>query len=289
MSTIHPDWQAEEDDVPVTVRINAETQTTEIPEGKQISRRPAAAIGMIIVLAFGFSFFHGVEGLRGQLIESATKTIRITTEGFDPQRIQVAQGETISWVNTQDVPHIVESETLCDASGFCLLSSTLFNGDSDSFSITADIPSGVYEYTSSITEGMIGQIIVVADAVADTVNEPADDFIEFSNVLEDDFFDDLAANPPPPAPPPAPPGLPRNPYALGSERIHPFDSSGNPIPEAFGDDALAPSENDVAFTALQQGRGPLRQPDTGAQVWFVVLGSMAGLYAVTRNAFKIDV
>ncbi|MAE68268.1 hypothetical protein CL635_00445 [bacterium] len=282
MNNIHPDWQSE-DDVPVPVTVKQSTNA----EGIQISRRPAALVGMLIVIGVGFGFFRGTEGLIGQLADSNVQTIRITSEGFQPALLEVEHGQTITWINEQDVPHILESDTLCSDTGFCLLTSTLFNGDSDNFTITPDMQPGSYQYSSSIEEGLVGEIVIITETV--------DDFTDITNILSDDFFGEpVGTTTEPPegfdpqdfAPQPqGNTGLPTNPYTVGGQRIHPFDSSGEPIPEAFGDEPFAPSENTIAANAIAQGRGPLRQPETGAGVWAVILGSIVGLYWVTRDAF----
>ena len=288
MNNIDPIWQSDDESVPVTVKSQTEPEITP-STGTQISRRPAAIVGMLLVIGAGFSFFRGVEGLTGQLIDGA-QVIRITSEGFEPRRVEVEHGQTITWKNEAEVAHIIESDTLCSDTGFCLMTSTLLTGDSDNFTLTPDMQPGNYPYFSSIEEELIGEIIIVT--------QTADDFIDINEVVGNDFFaEPVGTTTPPPAnadgfgPPqdfgPLPPsdtGLPTNPYAIGSERIHPFDGSGNPIPEAFGDEPDGSTSNVVA-SAIAQGRGPLRQPETGAGVWGVIFGSIAGLYWMTRNAF----
>lgn len=290
MSNIDPVWQSEDGEpVPVTIKETEPLQEGDLT-GVHVSRRPAALVGMLVVMGIGFSFFRGVDTLTGQLAgERFEQTIRITADGFFPASVEVEHGQTIIFVNDQDIPHIVESETLCSDTGFCLMTSTLFNGDQDKFTITPDMLPGNYEYFSSISSELIGEIIVVTETV--------DDFIDIDEVIGNDFFaEPVGTTTPPPsdaqgfnpldfAPPPPPQntGLPTNPYAVGSERIHPFDGSGNPIPEAFGDDPSdIPSQ---PADVIRQGGGPLRQPDTGAEVWIVILGSIAGLFFVTRKAF----
>jgi len=292
MSNIDPVWQSEDDEpVPVTVKETDPTKEVDLT-GVHVSRRPAALVGMLVVIGIGFSFFRGVDSLTGQLAsEGLEQTIRITAEGFLPTAAEVEHGQTIIFVNDQDIPHIIESETLCSDTGFCLMTSTLFNGDQDTFTITPDIQPGRYEYFSSISSELIGEIVVVTQTV--------DDFIDIDAVIGNDFFAEPVGTttPPPsnaegfnpldfsPPPPPQNTGLPTNPYAVGSERIHPFDGAGNPIPEAFGDEPSDAPQSAVAANVIREGRGPIRQPETGAGVWVVILGSIAGLYAVTRNAF----
>lgn len=292
---VHPNWQSEHDE-PVPVHVKEESATPE--EGMteaSVSRRPAAMVGMFLVIAAGFTLFDGMDALRGQVTTGATvAAVQITENGLEPARLEVEHGQTITWTNTQDVPHILESDTLCSDTGFCLQTSTLFNGDSDTFSITVDMKPGTYEYFSSIADDMKGEIVIVTE-VADDFQ----DFTDFEDVLQDSVANDFppvnTTTPPPavqnnsfPPPPPAQnnnAAIPSNPYTVGSERIHPFDSGGEPIPEAFGDDPNEAQRNAVASQVFQENRGPIRQPETGAGVWIVILGSVGLLWMMTRNLF----
>lgn len=270
MSNIHPDWQAE-DEMPIQVSVKNTP-----PAQKQISRRPAAIVGMLLVLGAGFSFFRGTELLTGQLADTIENTITITDDGFLPDSLEVTSGDTITWNNEQDTPHILESDSLCRENGECLLTSTLFKGDSDTFTITPDIPAGTYQYHSSIVGDLIGEIVITSDATF---------------ITTDEYFQDALDTPSTPTPTPTPVAaeaipdspspLPSNPYAIGNDRMHPFDNLGNPIPEAFDDDAYSTPEP-VRYT---NGKGPVRQPESGADVWVILIGSIAGLWYVTRSAF----
>lgn len=262
MRNMHPLWQEEESSVPVNVR----------EPSKNISRRPAALVGMLVVIGAGMLFFYGSDSLRGQLADIPnTLLIRITEDGFDPPRLEVEHGQTITIQNTADVPHIIESDTLCSDTGFCLLTGTLFNADTDTFTITPDMPPGTYEYFSVLSEDLTGEIVIMGEAT--------DDFVEISDLIVSDFFqEDSPASPQAVA---EPQQLPTNPYTVNGQRTHPFDDSGEPIPESFGDSG----EYEPPIAA---GNRPLRQPETGAGISAVLLGSVLGLFLVTRGAFARD-
>ena len=78
-------------------------------------------------------------------------SVRISQMRFDPPRLTVQAGETVTWTQADTMPHTVTSN---DGT---LGSSTLNRGSS--FSHTFDQP-GTYEYVCSLHPGMRGQIVV---------------------------------------------------------------------------------------------------------------------------------
>lgn len=282
MSNLHPHWQ-EEDEVPVQVRTKETVQpetTNARPVKVAISRRPAAMVGMLLVIAIGYGFFQGTSSLTGQVAPSGP-TIAITNDGITPSRIEVEHGQTITFVNESDTDHVLESNTLCGDTGYCLRTSTLHRGDRDTFSITPDMRSGPYEFMSTTSGDIRGVIIIVTQTV--------DNYQDFTSVLEDSFA-------PPPSPfdslPPstfeqnaiASTAIPQNPYAIDSQRIHPFDTNGDPIAEAFGD---APGTV-MAQATFAQTQGPLSQPQTGAEgVTVIACLSVALLWYFSRGSIAV--
>ncbi len=290
MTNIHPHWESEGKDVPVKVR-QTEKKGPKIPQNAQVvSRQPAAIVGMITVIAAGYLFFQGVESLTGQVAESGSKTVTITEDGLSPAILEVEHGETVSWTNMQSIPHILESSTLCSDTGYCLQTKTLFEGESDNFTITLDMPAGSYEYTSATSSDIQGQIIITTTA--------APNFEEITSVLDHGIFgNDFSNDPPPSTPLPSTPtntiaatnvpqqNIPRNPYTADSQRVHPFDEEGNPIESAFGE---IPQETiSQAPLVNSNGRGPMRQPETGAGGLFAIIaGSVLLLWYATAHCFR---
>ena len=293
-SSLHPHWQDDEQPVEVHAK-EPEPQASEesdAPQGVAISRRPAAIVGMVAVIGIGFTLFGGFDALEGQ-VAGSQNSIAITTRGFEPSSLTVAYGQTITWTNNQDIPHILESQTLCSNTGFCLQTKTLFNGDSDTFTITPDINPGTYEYYSSISENVRGTIVVQEEA--------EDEFDDFADLLEQEFdpqspspFGNFAAPPAaeplPPAPVPNAVALPSNPYTVGSTKIHPFDSSGEPIPEAFGDDPNEERRQDIAQRSMRRTGPPPTQPETGAPVLIgVFLLAVAAMWATSKKMLNAEI
>ncbi len=275
---MHPHWQSDEE-VPVRVveRVNA-PPNPEVGQMLLISRRPAAIIGIVLVLGLGFFFFHGVDALRGQLgnEESEERIIRIGTGGPLPRRLEVEHGQTITWVNDLETPVSFASQTLCSDTGFCLQSGILLPGDEMHFTITPDIRSGPYAYASADAPELRGEVIVITETVEDfATRSAADDFI--GNPL-----DSVPAEQAGTQPPVASVQIPRNPYTVTGDKTHPFDSSGEPIPEAFGESSRAPMS-----PLLSVNNRPMRQPQTGPGVWIVIALSIVVLWHFTRDCFAL--
>jgi plastocyanin len=72
---------------------------------------------------------------------------------FEPQRLMVKAGTTVTWVNQDDIPHLVASTTK-------LFKSKALDTD-DKFSFTFTTP-GVYDYFCSLHPHMTGTIVVEA-------------------------------------------------------------------------------------------------------------------------------
>ena len=287
MPNIHPHWESDGEEIPVHVH-EAKDQHVTVPEdAKPVSRQPAAIVGILTVIAGGYVFFQGVTSLTGQVInEDRRKIVQITEQGLDPAIIEVEHGDTITWQNTQATPYTFVSDTLCSDTGFCLHTKNLSEGDSDNFTITMDMVAGTYAYQS--TESSVhGSVVITTTATND----------------HNTIFDNA-----PPAPVPQetePPqslspfdapdaqvlattevttNIPYNPYTANSQKIHPFDSQGNPIESAFED---IPTQNTPAPLINRNGRSPVSQPTTGAGgIWLLVLGSILFLWYATRHHFE---
>src|SRR5690349_14468095 len=86
--------------------------------------------------------------------------VKIDNFTFNPQRITVKAGTTVTWTNADDIPHTV-------ASSAKVFKSKTLDTD-DKFSFTFATP-GVYEYFCSLHPHMVGAIVVEAA----TGNNPA--------------------------------------------------------------------------------------------------------------------
>ncbi len=83
--------------------------------------------------------------------QAASTEVRIDNFTFNPQQIAVKTGDTVTWINNDDIPHTVTSKTLA-------FRSKALDSD-DTFSFTFTTP-GSYAYFCSLHPHMTGTIVV---------------------------------------------------------------------------------------------------------------------------------
>lgn len=81
--------------------------------------------------------------------------VRIDNFTFGPETVTVAPGTTVTWVNGDDIPHTVVSQTK-------LFRSKTLDTD-DRYTFTFEAP-GVYPYFCSLHPHMTGKVVVKAGA-----------------------------------------------------------------------------------------------------------------------------
>lgn len=84
---------------------------------------------------------------------AATPVVHISNFTFGPQALQVKVGQTVTWVNDDDIPHAVASGTKV------FKSKVLDTGDTFSFTFTR---AGAYPYFCSLHPHMTGKVLVAA-------------------------------------------------------------------------------------------------------------------------------
>ena len=82
---------------------------------------------------------------------AATVEVKIDNFVFNPQQVTVHAGDTVTWVNHDDIPHTVTSKTLV------FRSKALDSDDKFSFTFTAP---GSFPYFCSLHPHMTGTIVV---------------------------------------------------------------------------------------------------------------------------------
>ena len=107
------------------------------------------ALAMFVALAL-LSSTHGKDS---QTRESATKTeVVIDNFSFSPKTLTLSVGATVTWINHDNVPHVVSS-----ADNQFEKSTALKTGQTFSHTFVA---TGTYSYFCSIHPRMTGKIIV---------------------------------------------------------------------------------------------------------------------------------
>jgi amicyanin len=104
----------------------------------------SAALGTILGLLTGVAVMAAPAGTE----DAAAK---IENFAFVPQRLTVKAGTTVTWTNTDDIPHTVASTTKA------FKSKALDTNDKFSFTFTT---AGTYEYFCTLHPHMTGTIVV---------------------------------------------------------------------------------------------------------------------------------
>lgn len=170
----YDDTPSSQDEQPVRIRIaeesvaetDDEAEPSVAPEyipaiaGVTVSRKPAAIVGIALVLCIGFLFVEGMDGLTGALTREVQVTI--TDSGIEPNTISVEHGQEIVWKNNGLIPQTLTSESLCNPEGDCLSTSIIRSGQEYRFSVDASIPTGTYTYLSTVNPAVIGSVVILA-------------------------------------------------------------------------------------------------------------------------------
>lgn len=113
----------------------------------QMSERRLIAV----LIAAGVLSLAGVLGLLVGVAPAAAEEVKIDNFTFNPPQITVKAGTTVTWTNSDDIPHTVV------ASERQFRSKAMDTGDKFSFTFTSP---GVYDYFCSLHPHMVGKIVV---------------------------------------------------------------------------------------------------------------------------------
>jgi len=162
MTPLHPHWQSTEgeEDVPVRARTTGATPVS-------VSRAPAAIVGILLMLGVVAFSFGGVRAIVGQLANPTPDvTIRLTQDGPDPTPATVKQGQVIRFLNEDQIPHVLTSDTLPTSDGDDFVTTGMFAGSDFFYTVPAGAPDGTHDYISETNPEFSGKIIISAVAVA---------------------------------------------------------------------------------------------------------------------------
>jgi amicyanin len=113
----------------------------------------------LIAAAFGAAAATASAVMFPGRADNAPHAVMIDNFTFNPQRLTVAAGSTVTWTNQDDIPHAI-------ASSSAPLRSPALDTD-DNYSFTFTVP-GTYQYFCSLHPHMTGTIVVEAAAGGDT-------------------------------------------------------------------------------------------------------------------------
>ncbi|HEY4861599.1 MAG TPA: cupredoxin family copper-binding protein [Xanthobacteraceae bacterium] len=111
------------------------------------------AFGCVLAASLAAGVIAGAAGLHVLAAHAADTEVKIDNFAFLPQRLAVKAGTTVTWMNADDSPHTVVSESK-------LFKSKALDTD-DRFSFTFTTP-GVYAYFCSVHPHMTGTVVVEA-------------------------------------------------------------------------------------------------------------------------------
>lgn len=289
--TLHPHWHTtidgENSQEPQHVRISG--------TGSPPSRKPAAAFAILLVLGTLGTFMYGVSSLRGQLTPPTT-SIRITDNGLEPSVVTVFPGQDVTWINEQNVPHIMTSETLSTAKG-PLHTPAIFPGTLFTTSIPFDASPATHIYYSLTSNTITGQIIIQEKQDKPPPPPPPPPPLTSTSQREN-TLETVAAiatieeTQPLPSPPPIlSPVTPSESPRSEEPPLYERSVSKNSIPE--NPNAVGTASRKRTYPPLANVGGkqqkvskPFRQPETGMSVWLLPLLSVAFLLLSTRKYFR---
>jgi plastocyanin len=127
-------------------------QTKNARNGSKIRVLISVIIGSIFALIFGLASSNTLEMATSQAMPSKTKQHQIVISGFEfvPKELTVSQGDRITWINKDIVPHNIAIDSDQDA-----LSPDLASGEKFSFIVEDSL-----SYICGLHPSMQGKLIV---------------------------------------------------------------------------------------------------------------------------------
>ena len=343
---LHPHWQTNDEDDAAPVADTAMPASAPVRVSiTPASRLPAATVAIAICAVVGFSLVGGWRALNlndvtgswqaftaqvggaGSSSSSTTSAAALTavevhisaTTGFQPTKVTVQPGQKITWINDQSIPHILNSQTLRDASGAYLNTPAVFPGGRVSFTVGKAEPDHEHTITSTTDQSLVGSVVVSKGTFAPVTASSSSHALPFGSLdgvnlpsgqgnvntgsqqaalpKSSSSAPAIAAAPstPPPAVvnvPPSTPGtvggpqdagvFPPQQYAGGAPTIDTYGASVIPTTPSGG--VFPPSQNYAPLPPQ-----PLESPHTGPGLWVVCAISAAVLWGCTRKYFtRVD-
>lgn len=108
--------------------------------------------GLAVAAALGAVSAAGIAAAVAPALAQQTGTVSIDNFTFNPARLRVKAGTTVTWTNNDDIPHGIASSANAFARSQAL-------DTNDSFSFTFTRP-GTYQYFCYLHPHMVGTVVV---------------------------------------------------------------------------------------------------------------------------------
>lgn len=272
MTPMHPHWQSTEDEQIVPVRSKESAR-----QPIRVSRAPAAIVGIGIMIAAVTYSFGGLGTLIGQLTNPTPDvTVSIKQSGVDPAIATIKPGQTVKWINEDQIPHVLSSENVPTEDGKPFTTPAMFQGSDAYYTAPLNAAEGTYDYISETSDQISGQIIIsLADGAVSSssssvaVVEPTVSSVPIVVTTSSSVG---------PAPLPT---------TQTSSSITPSPVGANVIavnPHVVG--AKKSSSSTSSKKPAVTDHKPKTQTKSGPAVWIVIACSIAALAVATKGAFR---
>ena len=256
MTPMHPHWQSTEDEQIVPVRAKTDDRRP-----IRVSRAPAAAVGIALMVGAVAYSFGGLGDLIGQLTNPTPDvTVHLKQDGPDPTPATIKPGQTIRWVNDDQIPHVLTSTTLPTSDGKPFSTPSVFPNDDAFYTAPAGAPEGTYDYISQTSPDFSGQIVISATGGAASSQSSVASATSLAPVTSS--------------------AAPIAQSSSLSAVPFPTQQSSSVGPSPVG--AKSSSSRKPGVTEHK----PTKQADSGPAVWIVLGCSVAALYVATMGAFR---
>lgn len=258
MTSMHPHWESTDDEQIVPVRSKAPTR-----QPIRVSRAPAAAVGITVMIVAVTYSFGGLDNLIGQLTNPTPDvTVSINQTGTDPAIVTIKPGQTIRWINNDQIPHVLTAESLPTTDGKPFSTPAMFPGSDAFYTSPAASPERTYDYISATSDQVAGQIVISTVSVIEAPEAPIPNAqpLSTSSGTKQPTMQSSSVSP-------SPVGanvIAVNPHVVGAKKT-PSTSSKKP--------------------GVTEHK-PKQQTKSGPAVWIVLGCSAAALVLATRGAFR---
>jgi len=114
-------------------------------------RRIVGQLTMLLVFTFAGIWLFQPARARGEEVKTSATEVRVDNFSFGPETLTVPVNSTVTWINKDDVPHVIASND------GLFKSKALDTDDKYSYTFTK---AGTYGYYCSVHPKMVGKIVV---------------------------------------------------------------------------------------------------------------------------------